>query len=69
MSEDAKTRWIIRGTGHWIMITSVWVLTFLAGDRFMQAVRGEKSWFEGISGIALSIFFGLVALRAKRNRD
>lgn len=69
MTEGSQVRWVIRGTGHWIMIASVWVLTFFAGDRFMQAVRGETSWLEGISGIALSIFFGLVALRAKRTKD
>ena len=69
MSENQKTRWIIRGTGHWIMIAAVWILTLLAGDRLMQAVRGEESWLEAIGGIAFSFFFGLVALRAKRGQD
>lgn len=69
MTKGSEGRWIIRGTGYWIMIIAVWCLTFLAGDRFMQAVRGETNWYEGISGIALSIFFGLVALRVKRTKD
>jgi hypothetical protein len=69
MAEGPKTRWLIQGKGHWIMIASVWVLTFFAGDRFMQAVRGETSWPEGISSISLSLFFGLIALRAKRTKD
>ena len=69
MAESPKTRWVIQGTGHWIMIAAVWGLTFLAGDKFMQAVRGETSWAVGISLIPVSIISGIAALRAKRTKD
>ena len=69
MTESPQGRWIIRGTGHWLMIAAVWGLAFLAGDRFMQAVRGETSWLVGISIIPVSIISGIAALRTKRTKD
>ena len=69
MAEATKARWLIQGTGHWIMVVMAWFLTLLAGDRFMDAIRGEANWLSGIGAITLSVVAWVASLRAKRGQD
>ena len=65
MAEDAKSRWLIRGTGHWIMVVAVWVLTLGAG---IQLADADAGWLSKLSLTPVSAFFWLVALRSKRRQ-
>ena len=69
MAEGAKTQWLIRGTGHWIMAVVAWFITLLAGDRLMDAIRGERDWFTGILSALASAVFWIATLRGKRGQD
>jgi hypothetical protein len=65
MTETAKTRWLVQGTGHWIMVVAVWMMTLAAGMKLADAGAG---WLERLWLTAFSAFFWVVALRTKRSQ-
>ena len=68
MAESPKPRWIIQGTGHWIMAASAWLLAFFAGFQ-IAAHRDDKGLLIELTAIPFSLFIWLLSLRAKRTKN
>jgi hypothetical protein len=69
VAEGQKTRWVIKGKGHWIMAAAAFLITLFSGHEFVEAIRGETSWLVGIGSFLFCAFFWLLSLRAKPIKD
>jgi len=68
MADGAKARWLIRGTGHWVMTVMAWLLTLLAGNFLMKAIRGEGDWVFAVPNVIMSVLIWIVVLRRKQGQ-